>query len=64
MCDILSLQLYEFEIPEAFSLNTPFGQVQASDVDIGTNAELYYHMLGGSKLYSAIYCCLIGSIYL
>ena len=48
----ISVQLYEFEIPEAFSLNTPFGQVQADDADIGTNAELYYHMLGESKFYT------------
>lgn len=36
-------------VPEDSALVIPFGQVQATDADIHTNAELYYHMLGDGK---------------
>ena len=51
------LQSYEHELSEAFDLNTAFFRIEASDADTGSNAVIYYHIIGDCKCTtrSAIY---------
>ena len=45
----VSLQQYQFNVPEDNPLEVTIGQVQGDDNDIGSNAVLYYHLLGSSE---------------
>lgn len=43
------IQLFEFEVSEGYPLNMVFGDVSGMDADIGSNAIIFYHLLGSSK---------------
>ena len=51
VCVVLcfSSQRYEFVVLEDTSREITIGQVQGGDRDIGSNAVLYYHLLGSSE---------------
>ena len=47
-------QLFEFEVSEGYPVNTTFGTLVATDADIGSNAIIYYHLLGSSMHISCL----------
>lgn len=43
------MQLFDFEVKEDYPVGVVFGTVTGDDSDIGSNAVLFYHILGDSK---------------
>ena len=51
------LQLFDFEVKEDYPVGVVFGAVTGDDNDIGSNAILFYHILGdGKKPYILVFC--------
>lgn len=42
-------QLFEFGVKEDYPVGVEFGAVTGADNDIGTNAILFYHIIGDGK---------------
>lgn len=42
--------IYQFRVPESSKSGTPVGRIQATDRDIGKNAEMYFTIVSGDGM--------------
>lgn len=42
--------IYQFRVPELAKSGTPVGRIQATDRDVGRNAEMYFTIISGDGM--------------